>query len=473
MNRLKQHSAHIQDRVTRDGTQLPEHVTVVGAARSGRAAAQLLAAHGVQVFVTDAGPIHDETAQSFSDHGISFEAGGHTGRAMDTDLVVTSPGVPPTAAPLAGAAKRSIPVWSEIELASRCMTAPMVAVTGSNGKTTTTELLGHIFRTAGCTTHVCGNVGTPFSEVAPSVGPNDVVVLEVSSYQLENVHTFRPRISLLLNVSPDHLDRYGGSMEAYAATKFRIAARQQAGDTCIYSDDDERLVQFVAAGGTRARTLAIGLASGGTFHSDADRAGWVEDNALVLSVHNNKEVLMQLDDLALRGRHNVYNSLAAAVAARVMEVRSELVRESLHTFSGVPHRLETVRTVDGVAYVNDSKATNVNAVWYALESFREDIVLIAGGRDKSGGYEALRPLVEARVRGLVTIGESAPMLEAALGDCVADCVRASDMTDAVRLATLLARQGDVVLLSPACSSFDMYDNFEARGDHFRRIVSTL
>lgn len=467
---------HTAPHMLPDGTVLPDRVTVVGAARSGRAAARLLASFGTQVFVTDSGPVDAATTHEFAALGIAFETGGHTARSLDSGLVVTSPGVPPTAAPLAGAHQAGVPVWSELELASRCTSARTVAITGSNGKTTTTELLGHVFRSAGWTTHVCGNVGTPYSDVALSTAPDDVVVLEVSSYQLEHVHTFRPDVSVLLNVSPDHMDRYGGDMARYAATKFRMTARQTSVDACVYNADDPRIAAFMDGGqaghpGTHARPCPFGLdrMPEGSFLAQ----GTVRDGHLILTLNNKPSDFMQLDELALRGRHNVYNSLAAAVAARVMEVRSDLVRESLRGFSGVPHRLEPVRSVGGVTWVNDSKATNVNAVWYALESFRENIVLIAGGRDKGGGYEALRPLVEERVRALVTIGEASQAIQDALGDCVKDAVPASDLEEAVHLASLLAQPGDVVLLSPACSSFDMFDHFEHRGDMFRQLVSRL
>lgn len=468
---------HIAPRTLPDGTVLPDRVTVVGAARSGRAAARLLASYGTRVFVTDSGPVHAETAAELADLGVTFEAGGHTAQALDAGLVVTSPGVPPTAPPIAGALAAGVPVWSELELASRCTTARTVAITGSNGKTTTTELLGHICRTAGWTTHVCGNVGTPFSDVVLSTTPEDVIVLEVSSYQLEHVHTFHPDVSVLLNITPDHLDRYGGDIDRYAATKFRMTARQTVVDACVYNADDARISAFVERGGTgnrpgtNARPCPFSLerTPEGTYYAQ----GTVRDGYLVLTQNNKQSDFMQLDELALRGRHNVYNSLAAAVAARVMEVRSDLVRESLRGFQGVPHRLEPVRTVGGVTYVNDSKATNVNAVWYALESFQENIVLIAGGRDKGGGYEALLPLVKERVRALVTIGEASDAIQAALGGSVKDAVQAADLGEAVHLATLLAHPGDVVLLSPACSSFDMFDNFEHRGDAFRQLVSRL
>jgi len=456
---------------------LPRRVTVLGAARSGMAAAELLRARGSEVFVSDAGMLTTSAQATLSGRGATWEAGGHTARCLEADLIVTSPGVARAAPILVDADARGIPVWSELELGWRCFDGRTVAITGTNGKTTTTLLIEYILRQAGMNAHACGNVGTPISlVVARGTGPDAILVAEVSSFQLERVERFRPDVAVLLRITPDHLDRYGGDMAAYAATKLSIARQQTERDAVVYPMDDDRIADFIARGGTGAR--AYGVLAGGAAPADGTgdappAAAFSTEEALFLATDDNQQRLMNQQELALKGRHNVYNSLAAAVAARVLEVRSDLIRESLSTFSGVPHRLETVRIHEGVTWVNDSKATNVNAVWYALDSFREPVVLIAGGRDKQGDFSALRDQVTARVRGIVTLGEAAGTIEEALGPCVADCVRATDMPDAVRLAGLLARKGDVVLLSPACASFDMFTNFEERGDAFRRIVAAL
>jgi UDP-N-acetylmuramoylalanine--D-glutamate ligase len=275
-------------------------------------------------------------------------------------------------------------------------------------------------------------------------------------------------VAILLNITPDHLNRYGGDMEAYAAAKFRIAEQQSEEQTLVFNLDDERILSFARSGKVRSQALGISIQSDAT-----DAAARLRGDGIVVCTNDHEEVLMQAEDLALRGKHNLYNSLAAAVAARVMEVRSDLVRESLATFEGVPHRLELVRELEGVRYINDSKATNVNAVWYALESMREPVILIAGGRDKGNDYAPLAPLVKERVRVLIALGESAAKVENDLGPSAEQCYRARSMDDAVDIAKVAAREGDVVLLSPACASFDQFKNFEARGDAFRRLVANL
>jgi UDP-N-acetylmuramoylalanine--D-glutamate ligase len=447
-----------------------ESVSVVGAARSGVAVSLLLAGHGARVFITDRADIPRTTLDLLERHGVKAESGGHSDRALGADLLVVSPGVPTTAPLVMEAMERGIPVRSELEVASWFCEAPIVAVTGSNGKTTTTALVGHVFRTAGRTTWVAGNIGLPFSSVASRAGQDDVVVLEVSSFQLDHTESFRPRVSVLLNITPDHLDRYGHDLEAYAAAKLRIAERQGAGDAVVYNADDPVLRRFAESLDAGSGPTPFGVTLG---TPDARSAAWLTEDRLTLRIQDIQEDFMRTEELALRGRHNLYNSLAAAVAARVMEVRSDVVRASLMSFEGIPHRLETVRELDGVKYVNDSKATNVNAVWYALESFREPVLLIAGGRDKGNDYEPLKHVVKDRVRVVLAIGESADRVVRELGPHAGECFRAGTLDDAVQMARTLARAGDVVLLSPACASFDQFDNFEDRGDTFRRLVADL
>ncbi len=444
-----------------------KRVAVLGAARSGRAVASLLKRHGADVFVSDIGSITESAQDSFNRLGISYEASGHTELAWQADFVVTSPGVPDEAEPMQEALLRGTPLYSEIEVASWFCDAHIIAITGSNGKTTTTELLGHLFRKAGRNTFVCGNVGRPFSDDTDRTRPDDLVVLEVSSFQLDHIDSFRPDVSILLNITPDHLDRYNEDIDRYAASKLRICENQTGVDTFIFNQDDERIARFVRK---RVRgPIALGI----SITEEIRAAGFLRNSDLMLRINDQEENLMPTEKLALKGRHNVYNSLAAAVAARVVEVRSDVVRESLRSFEGVPHRLETVRDIDGVRYINDSKATNVNALWYALESFTEPVVLIAGGRDKGNDYSGLKSLVQTRVRALITIGEAAEAIQAELGGFTADGVATESLEEAVKLAHLLARPGDVVLLSPACASFDMFDSYEHRGDQFKQIVSNL
>ena len=451
-----------------------KRATVVGGARSGRAVAGLLAETGGEVFLTEQGAPPDGTAAALDEAGVDYEFGGHTVKALDADYFVLSPGVPTQANIVQQALRAGIDVYSEIEAASWFCEAPIVAITGTNGKTTTTSLTGHVFRNAvagtpGRQAIVAGNIGYPFSDYVLDAEPTDVVVLEVSSFQLDHVDTFHPRVSVLLNITPDHLRRYDHDFEAYAQAKFNIFRNQGEGDVVVYNRDDDTVRAAVerAAGEQGIRPMAI------TRAGVPERGAGLRDDRIVLRMDDEDEPLMHQEELALRGQHNMYNSLAAAVSARVMEVENDVVRDSLSGFEGVPHRLEEVRTVDEVLYVNDSKATNVNAVWYALESFDRPIVLIAGGRDKGNDYTDLKPLVRDQVRAVVALGESAETVIRELGPEAGTHSRAETMEEAVTQAQAVAQPGDVVLLSPACSSFDMYENYEERGDVFRRLVQTL
>ena len=445
--------------------------TVIGAKRSGVAAARLLRVLGAHVLITDAGVIDAATRRSLEELGTDIEADGHTDAALNCDMVVVSPGVPTMAPLVQKALGLGIPVISEIELASRYCSAPMVAITGSNGKTTTTSMAGHVIGASGRRTFVAGNIGAPFSDIALDAQPDDVVVLEVSSFQLDHIHDFKPRVSVILNITPDHLDRYGGDFQSYAASKCRVFENQRDDDVLITNEDDAVLAGLTAEA-HRLRThctisLEHEVAEGGCVIRDEQN----RDELLVR--YQNEEMRMPTEEIPLRGRHNLYNSLAAAVAARVMEVRSDVIRESMASFQGVPHRLEFVRELDGVRYYNDSKATNVNAVWYALESFNESVVLIAGGRDKGNDYGPLKNLVRRKVRVLIALGEGAQKIEDELGPEARQLVRVDTFEDAVQTARMLAEEGEVVVLSPACASFDMFDNYEHRGNTFRQIVASL
>ncbi|MFO8098947.1 MAG: UDP-N-acetylmuramoyl-L-alanine--D-glutamate ligase [Salinibacter sp.] len=445
--------------------------TVVGGARSGRAVAQLLADAGAEVFLTEQGPPPQGLAGALDAAGVDYEFEGHTARALQADFMVISPGVPTQSNIVQQALRAGLSVYSEIEAASWFCEAPIVAITGTNGKTTTTSLTGHVFRRGWGEDRVtvAGNIGYPFSDYVQDVAPTDVVVLEVSSFQLEHVETFRPRVSVLLNITPDHLNRYNHDFEAYAQAKFNIFRNQGNGDTVVYNHDDERVRTHVTQAEETDGVRALPF----TQHDELDAGAFLREDRIILRIDNEDEPLMPHNELALRGRHNLYNSLAAAVSARVMEIENNVIRESLAGFEGVPHRLEEVRTIDGVLYVNDSKATNVNAVWYALESFDRPVVLIAGGRDKGNDYADLKPLVRRGARAVVALGESADTVYDELGAEAPRRGKAQSMEDALAQAQRVAERGDVVLLSPACSSFDMYENYEERGNTFRRLVNTL
>ncbi len=446
-----------------------KRVTIIGAARSGLAAARLLSRTGATVFLTDRGELSDEAKQNLHEAGVAFEEGGHTDRALEADFFVISPGVPSSNELVQQALHAGLAVYSEIEAASWFCRAPVVAITGSNGKTTTTSLAGYIFTRAGRNTSVAGNIGFPFSDFALERVPEDVVVLEVSSFQLDHIAAFRPRVSVLLNITPDHLDRYDNDFGKYARSKFRILENQKDDDVLVYNHDDVLVREYVERITGQRKLWALGFSR----EQFLSQGAFVRDGAIVLRLAGNEEMLMAPEELALRGEHNLYNSMAAALAAKAMGVGSNVIREGLATFAGVPHRLEFVRELDGVKYVNDSKATNVDAVRYALGSFEEPIVLIAGGKDKGNDYTPLKPLVERKIRAIVAIGESAEKVVRELGPCTPQSVRADSMEAAVRKSKDLAHVGDVVLLSPACASFDMFKNYEDRGDTFKRIVLGL
>lgn len=454
-----------------------QRITIVGGARSGQAAIRLLADTEAELFLSEYSSGDAELRALLQQHDVAHELGGHTERALNTDLVVLSPGVPSDAPVVQRAQQRGIRVVSEIEMASWFCRAPIVAITGTNGKTTTTEWTGHVLRTA--FQHdperrviVAGNVGVPFSDHARSTGPRDVVVLEVSSFQLDHVDTFHPRVSALLNITPDHLNRYGGSVEAYAASKARIMAQQEPGDTVVYNADNERTAQQVARvhpPGANHRPALWGFSQ----THPPEHSLYEADGQLVLQQADTRIPLLPTDEVSLRGRHNRYNAMAVALVAVALEVPIDAIRRGLRTFAGVPHRLESVRTHRDVLYVNDSKATNVEAVGYALESFTRPVVLIAGGRDKGNDYAPLHPLVQQGVRAVIALGESADTIVHELGSHADICHRADTMEAAVQTAQRLAHPGDAVLLSPACSSFDMYRNYEERGDVFRAAVQAL
>ncbi len=438
---------------------------VIGAARSGIAVARLLQAHSARVFVSDSKPLKamKEAAAQLDELSIPYEFGKHTGKVQECDALVLSPGVPSNIPMVKLAAQNKKKIYSEIEIAYNYCKAPIVAITGSNGKTTTTSLIGDIFKRSGRKTFVAGNIGLAFSDIVEETDEKSVVVLEVSSFQLEHIDEFRPKVSVLLNISPDHLDRYA-SYEDYIQAKFRIAENQRGRDVFIYNYDDTVVRDF-------AGTLAIKTMP---FSREQKMKGGVysEEGKIVLSVEKKEESLMAASDVGIRGAHNLSNAMAAVLAAYAMDVDNKSIREGLKNFKGVEHRLEFVRELQGVKYVNDSKATNVDSVWYALQSFTEPIVLIAGGKDKGGSYAPLRPLVEKNVKAVMLIGEAAGKIEKELKD-VTKCMHAISMEDAVKQARACAKSGDVVLLSPACASFDMFDNYEHRGRVFKEIVMGL
>jgi len=444
-------------------------VSIIGAARSGLAAAKLLKLQGAQVFVSDKESAEKLKPQisTLNSLQIPFEVGGHTDRVYDCSLIVISPGVPSNAPVIVEAQRRGIDVVSELELASWFCKAPILAVTGSNGKTTTVTLLGRIFERAGRSCVVAGNIGSAFSNFVLDLDETSVAVVEVSSFQLDHIRSFRPKTAVILNITPDHLDRYGKSFESYIASKRRVFKNQTKEDALVYSfDDSVTSLEVRKHASQHVRVLPFSA------ETKLDEGAFVERGRVMVSMSGKVEEIIDAKDIAIKGLHNLYNSMAASLAAKAMGVAAGPIREALMTFEGVEHRLEFVRQVNGVKYVNDSKATNVDSVWYALQSFDEPLIVLMGGRDKGNDYSRLNDLVRRHVKTIIAIGESADKVFEAFRN-ITRVEKADSMESAVRKAAELAVRGEVVLLSPACTSFDWFDNFEHRGRVFKEIVMNL
>ena len=443
-----------------------KHILVVGLARTGIAAARFLQRRGALVRATDQAE-EDRLSPDVNllrEMGIPLELGGHrTASFTAADLIVVSPGVPHTIPPLAAARAKGIPVIGEMELAGRFIGEPIVAVTGTNGKTTVTELVGAMLAASGRRVFVGGNIGTPLIAHVDSGARVEVVVAEVSSFQLDTSDTFHPAIGVLLNVTNDHLDRYAG-FEAYATSKMRLFANQRPGDTAVLNAADA--VVRARADGIRSRKLYYNLSQ--PAHAHATVAG----RTLNLRLPGREDAALSLAGFRLRGPHNIENAAAAALAAMAAGAGPEGIQTVLDTFAPAPHRLETIAVINGVEYVNDSKATNVDAVRRGMDCFGGRVVLIMGGVDKGGDFGQLRDAVRKRGRALVLLGGAGDLIRAALGG-LAPTQEAASMRQAVQAAREMAAAGDAVLLAPGCASFDLYANYQERGDDFRREVMRL
>jgi UDP-N-acetylmuramoylalanine--D-glutamate ligase len=445
-------------------------VVVLGGGESGVGAAILAKDRGHRVFLSDGGSLLPAYAAQLEAEGIAFEIGGHTlDRVLQADLLIKSPGIPDTAPVVAACIQKGLPVWSEIEFAFRYTQSPIVAITGSNGKTTTTRLTHHILQQAGMEVGLGGNIGQSFAlQVARN--PKPLYVLEVSSFQLDNCYTFRPHIAILCNITPDHLDRYQYKMENYAGSKMRIAQAQTPEDFFLYCLEDPETAKALAAHPVAAQMLPFSLlppATPGAFGAFA-----TGPQTYTLTDPKTQET-MTIEELALQGKHNAYNSLAAGLSARLLQVRQEAVRESLAHFESLEHRLETVTSVHGISFINDSKATNVNSTYYALESMQHPTVWIVGGVDKGNDYSELMSLVASKVKAIVCLGVDNSKILAAFANSHLPVVETHSMEDAVKASYSLARKGDTVLLSPCCASFDLFQNYEDRGRQFKASVRSL
>ncbi|WP_319229500.1 UDP-N-acetylmuramoyl-L-alanine--D-glutamate ligase [Draconibacterium orientale] len=441
-------------------------VAILGGGESGVGAAILAQKKGYDVLVSDLGKIKEKYKDVLSNYKIGFEEGQHSEeKILSAELVVKSPGIPETAPLVKKLKEQGTPVISEIEFGGRFSSAKTICITGSNGKTTTTLLTYHILQKAGLNVGLAGNVGKSFAwQVAEE--NFDVYVIELSSFQLDGMYEFKADVAVLMNITPDHLDRYGYDMQNYTDSKFRILQNQTATDYFVYCADDEVIQKEINKREIKPVQLPFGLGEA------AGPGAGVKDNRIIINFNQN-QFSMSILDLSLQGKHNTYNSMAAGIASMVLKIRDEQLRESLSDFTGVEHRLERFLKVHGIEFINDSKATNVNSSWYALESVHKPVVWIAGGVDKGNDYTMLQGLVTNKVKAIVCLGKNNAKLHEAFGDCVADIVDASSMEEAVKAAYYLARNGDTVLLSPACASFDLFENYEDRGNQFKKEVRNL
>jgi UDP-N-acetylmuramoylalanine--D-glutamate ligase len=442
-----------------------KRVLVVGLGKSGVASALFLKARGARVTASDTKSGDDlrNEIPTLLDHGITVETGGHGERTFrGQDLIVVSPGVPVDAPPLVQARALGEPVIGEIELAAQFLPGPLVAITGSNGKTTTTSLTGEILTAGGLPALVGGNIGTPAISLAERARKETVVVLEVSSFQLETIQTFRPKVAVVLNVTPDHLDRHR-TLEAYVNAKGRIFENQRGDDFAVLNADDPTCVTMAAR--TRAQVFWFSR------EKEVKQGAWVRDGSILFRDGERQQEIMPVSEIPLKGAHNLENVLAAVCAGALMGCSPEKIRQAVREFKAVEHRLEFVATIRGVDYYNDSKATNVDATIKALESFPANIHLILGGKDKGSDYTVLNDLLRQRVKRVYTIGAAAGKIEGQIKGV--EVVHAETLENALRKANAVAEPGDVVLLAPACASFDQFKNYEQRGQLFKEIVRGL
>lgn len=440
---------------------------MLGCGESGVGAAVLGIKLGMDVWVSDAGSPASKYTETLDRYGIPHEEGTHTARkVLAADFIVKSPGIPPTAPLVAVAADAGIPILSEIEFAGWFTDSKMVCITGSNGKTTTTLLTYHILRNAGIDAGLAGNVGKSLAlQVAED--PHEVYVIELSSFQLENMYDFKANVAVILNITPDHMDRYDHKMELYAAAKFRILRNQDADDCFIYWMGDPLVAEQVRQLQTEARALPF------SDHPEEGAVAWLDQSGIVHFDLPGEVWDIPRDRISLPGLHNLYNSMAAGLSASVLDVKKDSIRRSLSDFEAVEHRLEYAGTVDGARYINDSKATNVNSTWYALESMNTPTVLILGGKDKGNDYSEILPLVQQKVKAIVCMGADNSKLLAYFTDKVAAIRDTHTLQEAMEACREIASPGDTVLLSPCCASFDLFKSYEDRGRQFKEAVNKM
>lgn len=441
-------------------------LVVLGGGESGVGTALLGKKEGYKVFLSDFGKIKEKYKDVLIQNQIDWEEEKHTeAKILDADVVMKSPGIPDKAPIVKKLKEKGIEVISEIEFASRFSKAYTVAITGSNGKTTTTMLTHHLLKSAGLNIGLAGNIGDSYAEQVAN-GNYDGYVLELSSFQLDGIKDYAPHIAIITNLSPDHLDRYDYKYENYINSKFRITMNQTENDYLIYDADDIEIEKWLKNNKTRAKLIGFSLTKILT------NGAYINKDTMIINV-DNKEMTIPVSKIALEGKHNIKNAMAAATVAQILRVRKNTIRESMSNFQGAEHRLEKVLKIHNVQYINDSKATNVNSVYFALDSISTPVVWIAGGVDKGNDYSELMPLVREKVKAIVCLGIDNQKLIEAFGNVVDIMVETQSMEEAVKIASKIAEKGDTVLLAPACASFDLFENYEDRGNQFKQAVRQL
>lgn len=453
---------------------MSKNILILGAGESGVGAAKLALTLGFTPFVSDSGKGKKSLLGELKSLGIGYEIEGHNPKNWaSSSTVVKSPGIPDTARILHPLRENGAEIISEIEFASRYSKGTVVAITGANGKTTTTALIHRMLTDAGVKATCVGNIGTSWArDIAERKIPAEVTVVEMSSFQLDGINTFRPDIAVLLNITPDHLDRYGYSLENYSESKWRITSNQISSDYLVYNSDDLEIGKHIKAKNTKAKLVPVSI------EQQLETAGYhscigLKKKEFTLHTPHKKPFSMAIQELALQGKHNLFNSMAAGVTGRILELRNESIRESLTHFEGIEHRLEFVATVNEIKFINDSKATNVNSVWYALECMEAPVIWIAGGVDKGNDYRDLLPLVKSKVKHLICLGKDNKKLIETFSELVESVHVAETATDAVQIAYDLGTPNDTVLLSPACASFDIFGSYEERGFKFKQAIKDL
>jgi UDP-N-acetylmuramoylalanine--D-glutamate ligase len=445
---------------------MSKRIVVLGGAESGTGAAVLAKLQGFDVFLSDMSNIAPAFINTLNDYGIAFEQGQHTADLIcNASEIIKSPGIPNKAPIIQQIIALQIPIISEIEFASRYTHAKMIAITGTNGKTTTTLLTYHLLKSAGLNVGLAGNVGNSFA-MQVATKKFDYYVLELSSFMLDDMFDFKADIAILTNITPDHLDRYNYQMQNYVNSKFRITQNQTASDYFIYCKDDEVIQAALASQQIDATMIPFSIAEELAYGAS------ISNQHLNIKLKQNT-FTMTIQELALQGKHNLYNSMASGVAAKLLDIRNETLKESMSDFKNAPHRLEHVARIQGIEFINDSKATNVNATWFALESINTPIIWIAGGVDKGNDYSMLTQLVKDRVRAIVCLGTDNSKIHEAFGNVVDIIVNTASAKEAAEVSYHLGKKGDTVLLSPACASFDLFKNYEDRGQQFMDAVKEL